>query len=114
MAEEGDDEEEAEAADLQDEEWEMAKRIVSSDRFVRLPTKRDVHEWSIMEEFSHAVESDRIREDLLYAIHGAGASRNFKHTVRRCGIEQDWFGFRTEALRQIAIDWCEEHKIQWK
>jgi hypothetical protein len=60
------------------------------------------------------VESDRIREDLLYALHGAGAFRHFKHTVRRCGIEKDWFAFRDESLRAIAVEWCEEHHISWK
>jgi hypothetical protein len=116
MAEEWDDgdDEEPDSPDLEDEEWEIAKRIVSSDRFVRLPTKFDVHEWSIMEAFSHSVESDTIRDDLLFAIHGAGAFRHFKDTLRRCGIEQEWFSFRDEALRDIAVEWCEEHKIQWK
>ena len=116
MAEEGDDGDDAEpdSPDLEDEEWEIAKRIVSSDRFVRLPTKFDVHEWSIMEDFSHSVESDTIRDDLLFGIHGAGAFRHFKDTLRRHRIEQEWFSFRDEALRDIAIEWCEEHKIQWK
>ncbi len=41
-AEEGEDDEDV---DVPDEEWEMAKLIVSSrDRFLRLPTKFDVHE----------------------------------------------------------------------
>src|ERR1019366_7963051 len=59
-------------------EWEMAKRIVSTDRFQELPTNFEVHEWAIMQDFSRSVESDRIREDLLQAIHGSGAFRNFK------------------------------------
>jgi hypothetical protein len=67
-----------------------------------------------MEEFAYAVKSDGVREDLLYAIHGAGAFRHFKATVRRGGIEREWFAFRTEALREIARKWCEAHKIQWK
>jgi hypothetical protein len=114
MAEELDDEEGPDLPEWQEDEWETAKRIISSDRVAKLPSKRDVHEWSIMEEFSHGVASDSIREDLLNAIHRSGAFRKFKDTVRRCGIEQDWFAFRDDALRQIAIDWCEEHKIQWK
>src|ERR1700683_3408005 len=65
---------------LSDEEWELAKLIVASkDRFLELPTKLDVHEWAIMEEFAHSVKSAAIREDLLHAIHGAGAFRNFKY-----------------------------------
>jgi hypothetical protein len=30
---------------------EIAKRIVSTDRFQQLPAKFDVHEWAIMQEF---------------------------------------------------------------
>jgi hypothetical protein len=64
-----------------------------------------------MRDFSCSVGSDGIREDLLRAIHGAGAFRNFKDTVRRLGVESAWFAFRADALRQIALDWCEENQI---
>jgi hypothetical protein len=98
----------------QKQEWEIVKRIVSTDRFQKLPTKFEVHEWAIMEDFSRSVESDRIREELLHAIHGAGAFRNFKDALRRHGIESGWFAFRGEALRQIALNWCEENHIVWE
>ena len=68
----------AEEPDLpawQKEEWQIAKRIVLTDRFRQLPTKFDVHEWAIMQDFSSTVASDRVREDLVNAIHGAGAFR---------------------------------------
>lgn len=106
--------EDPDLSEWQEEEWEVAKRIASTDRFVRLPKSFDIHEWAIMEEFSRSVESDRIREELLDAIHGAGAFRNFKSAIRRRRIEQAWFAFRDEALRQIAIDWCEENGIAWE
>ena len=67
-----------------------------------------------MEEFSRSVENDRIREDLQRAIHGKGAFRYFKDRIRQHGIEQDWFAFRSEALKQIAIEWCEENEVRWK
>lgn len=99
----------------QEEEWEVAKRIVSAeDRFEMLPTKFDVHEWSIMQDYSLSLEPGRLRDDLLHAIHGRGAFRNFKDTLRRHGVEPAWFEFRTEALRKIAIDWCDEHQIVWE
>ena len=98
----------------QEEEWETVKRIVANEKgFVRLPTKFDIHEWQIMSDFSNEVESEEIRAELLDAIHGAGAFRNFKAAVRRRGMEDEWYKFRAEALRQIAIDWCEEYDIAW-
>lgn len=111
-AEEAADDEEPDLPAWQKQEWEIAKRIVSTDRFQKLPTKLDVPEWAIMQDLSLSVESDRIREDLLDTIHGAGAFRNFKNTIRRHRIESDWYTFRAEALMQIAINLCEENHIE--
>ena len=113
-AEDGDDEEEPDLPEWQKAEWELAKRIVSSDRFERLPTKFDVDEWGIMRDFSENAKPEGIRRELLDAIHGAGAFRNFRAVVRRHRMEEAWDAFEGEALRQIAIDWCEEHQIEWE
>ena len=45
------DDEGPDLPEWQDEEWEIAKRIVSTDRFQKLPTKFDVHQWEIMQKF---------------------------------------------------------------
>jgi hypothetical protein len=111
-AEEGEDE--PHLPEWQQPEWELAKRIAAAGRFEALPTKFDIHEWGIMEEFADTVKSGPVREDVTRALHGSGAFRRFKDTVRRHGIEDTWFAFRTEALRQIAIEWCEEHQIDWQ
>ena len=48
-AEETADGEGPDLPEWQQQEWEIAKRIVSTDRFRKLPIKFDVHEWAIME-----------------------------------------------------------------
>jgi Uncharacterised protein family (UPF0158) len=113
-AEEFRNDEEPDLPDWQKKEWEIAKLVVSTNRFQELPTKFETHEWAIMQDFAHSVESDRIREDLLHAIHGAGAFRNFKDALRRHCIESAWFAFRAAALRGIARNWCEENHIVWE
>jgi hypothetical protein len=107
-AEEGED---PDLLDWEKDEWELAKRIASSERFLALPSKFDVHEWGIMESFTYSIESSRVREDLLNSIHGSKAFQRFKDTVHRHNIETDWFAFRLEALKQIAIEWCEGTQI---
>src|ERR1700733_10024504 len=57
-------EEEDDPKEGEDSEWDIAKKIVFTDRVVRLPTKPDVDEWGIMEEFSQSVTSGRMREEL--------------------------------------------------
>jgi hypothetical protein len=100
-------------------EWqrEMLPKIraaLESDRFLELPDPFDIHEWSIMDEFSRAQDSERIRQELADAIHGAGAFRTFRSAIRRLGMEQSWYQFREEALIEIARNWLEEHKLPYK
>jgi hypothetical protein len=97
--------------------WHLLTRVIGelfTNRFRKLPSKVEVHEWAIMEDFSNSVASDGIREDLLRAIHGRGAFRSFKEALRRHRIEPVWFQFRAEALRQIALDWCEANNVAWE
>ena len=90
------------------------RAVLESDRFLELPDRFDIHEWSIMEGFALEQDNDRIRQELQDAIHGAGAFRMFRSLIRRLGIEQSWYQFREKALRVIARDWLEEHKLRYK
>lgn len=95
---------------------EMMPKIraaLEGDRWLELPDRFDIHEWSIMERFSRAQNIERIRSELLNAIHGAGAFRTFRSAIRRLGLEQSWYQFRDEALADIARGWLEEHKLQY-
>ena len=112
-ADESDDEPD-DLPDWQKPEWQAAKRVMSTDRMISLPTKFDIHEWQIMSDFSQSVQSARVRDELQHAIHGSGAFRHFKSTIRRHGVEKDWFAFRDNALREIAIEWCKENDIAWR
>jgi hypothetical protein len=95
-------------------EFEVAEAIFADwDRFEKLPTKFDIHEWEIMREFAESVEPERLSDELQNAIHGAGAFRYFKDTLRRYRREKDWYAYREEALRDIAIEWCEENGIEY-
>jgi len=116
---------EEERALAEDASWEEApawqrevmpkiRAALESDRFLELPDRFDVHEWSIMERFSRAQNVERIQRELLNAIRGAGAFRAFRHAIQRLGVEQSWYQFREEALGEIARTWLEEHHLQYK
>jgi len=111
LAAEGEDED---TPEWMREDLPKVREALESGRFLSLPTKFDVHEWAIMEEFSQEQANDRVREALLDAIPGSGAFRMFKSTIRRLGVEKDWYKFRDEALKQIAVEWLEEHHLQYK
>jgi hypothetical protein len=98
--------------DWQQEEYEAAS-LLSENRLIPLPTKWDVHEWEIMREFASAQEAGAVRDQLLSTVHGRGAFRSFKDLVQRHGIRERWFEYRDQALREIAISWCQEHGLKY-
>jgi len=89
------------------------REALESGRFLRLPNKFDVHEWDIMRRFSGAQEDERVRRELLDAIHGSGAFRMFRRTIGRLGLEDSWYQFRDKALEEIAREWLEDNNLPY-
>jgi hypothetical protein len=99
-------------------EWQQeairkTQAVVDSDEYLPLPSKFDIHEYTIMERFCRSRKDREVRERLLYYIHGSGAFRLFKDAIREFGIVDDWFSFRECALEEIAIDWLDANGIQY-
>src|SRR5215471_10185944 len=98
---EDDDAEDDDAEDDDDQEipvWqrELIPKIraaLEGDRWLELPDRFDIHEWSIMERFSREQNIERIRKELLNGIHGAGAFSAFRSAIRIFGLEQSWYQF---------------------
>jgi hypothetical protein len=87
---------------------------LESDDFLALPDKFEIHEWAIMERFANSQVDEARRDELLDAIHGAGAFRSFRSAVRRLRFEQEWFSFRQSAFEGIALRWLEAHGISFR
>ena len=79
-----------------------------------LPSQFEIHEYSIMENFIYTIEDEEIYGELLFAIRGRGAFRNFKHQIHRFGIQDDWYGFKEEKFIRIAKGWCDQHNIPYE
>lgn len=99
------DEEDQELADMIEEGWHT--------RFFGLPTRFDIHEYSIMERFIWDLPEGRIQDSLEHAIRGRGAFRRFKDAVRRFGIEQQWYDFQEKKYYEIATEWCDDHGFEY-
>jgi hypothetical protein len=89
------------------------REILDSKDWLALPSKFDIHEYSIMERFCYGVEADEARDELLVAIRGPGAFRMFKDRIHRLCIQDDWYRFRQQAFEEIASDWLEANGIPY-
>jgi Uncharacterised protein family (UPF0158) len=106
------DDAEADLPDWQEEELRVARDVLESTDWLGLPSKFDVHEWEIMNRFAQSVAVPAQREEVLDAIHGSGAFRQFKSTIRRLRLEDAWFSFRDSAFEEMAKSWLDDHSFE--
>ena len=95
-------------------EQQRVREALESDRFLELPGSFEIHEWSIMEAFGSSLEDARLRGEVLDALRGRGAFRMFRSTVRRLGIENDWYRYRESAFERIAREWLEANGVPYR
>jgi hypothetical protein len=103
----------ADQEDWMQEVIQKFREIEDTDDCLRLPDRFEIHEYRIMEGFIETITDYRIQQELLYAIKGKGAFRNFRDRVRRRGIEQKWYDYRDKEFREIAIHWLEAHNLAY-
>lgn len=100
-------------------EWQQENIIIAIDvvenydDYIKLPSKYDVNEYNIMEDFCFSITDQRKQDILLKAITGKGAFRRFKDNIIEFKIESDWYSYRHERVKQIAINWCKENNINY-
>lgn len=102
-------------------EWQrtmigLARDIIADENqeiYLALPTTYDIHEYGIMERFCLSLKDEEISNSLYQAIKGKGAFRRFREAIQRYGIAEDWYTYRDDAIRTIAIDWCEANGIEY-
>ena len=90
--------------------FQEVKKVLSLDGdYLKLPSKFDIDEYEIMERFCLSIPNEKTSDVFLDMIRGSGAFRRFKDLIYRYGIEKDWFKFRDQAYKEIAISWLESN-----
>lgn len=99
-----------------DDDYEETEELIetSENRFFRFPTKFDIHEYSIMEDFVDDLPAGAIWNELMNAIRGRGAFRRFKDGIYYHGIEQQWYDYQADAYKKIAIQWCQDEGLEYE
>ncbi len=92
----------------------VAEEVLYGDVWIPLPSKFEINEYAIMEEFCLSIRNDRISDIMYDSIKGRGAFRRFKENIGRYNIEDDWYKFQNEAMKTIAIEWCEGNNIDYE
>jgi hypothetical protein len=100
-------------------EWQQENLMVANDvvenfeNYIELPTKYEVNEYEIMEDFCLTISDQRKQDILLRSIKGKGTFRRFKDQIIDFEIEDQWYSYRDECFKEIAIKWCQDNNVNY-
>lgn len=98
------------------EEWE--KELILSlhdfkmnpNDYIQLPSHNDINEHGMMIDFCNTIEDIPVKEKLL---GNKDSFRGLRQEIENQDLINDWYDYREEAERNIAIKWCEENNIEY-
>ncbi len=86
---------------------ENREKIENSGEYIRLPSRDDLNEYGVMEEFAKA------NEILKNALRAEDPVRSFRDAAGREGLTVAYDWFRTEAYAEIARRWCRDNGVPY-
>ena len=84
------------------------------EKSIMLPTRYDINEYEMMEDFTETVEDTRLQNQLYISLNDSGLFRRFKDTCINFDIIDDWYKFRDEKYKALAINWCKDNNIEFE
>jgi len=88
--------------------------LENQDQYLELPSKYDLHEYRIMENFVYTIPVEEQKEEMLNLIQGKGAFSRFKQGIERFLLKEKWYKYRDSEITKFAEIWCQEHNIQYE
>lgn len=96
-----------------EEDEELWEEIENEDYFIRLPDQYELHEKRIMENFTETCTRGKTANRLWGALSGRHPYRRFKDAINETGLAQKYYDFRAITYRDMAEQWCREHKVRY-
>lgn len=84
------------------------------EKSIILPSQYEINEYQMMEDFIHTIENLEIKNNLQRLIQGKGAFRRFKDYCAEMDIIREWYKYRDEQYKEIAIYWCKQNELEYK
>lgn len=83
------------------------------EKSIMLPTRYDINEYKMMEDFAETIEDTRLQNQLYISLNGRGVFRRFKDTCINFDIIDDWYNYRDQKYKELAINWCKDNNIEF-
>lgn len=84
------------------------------EKSIILTTQYEINEYQIMVDFIEKIDNLEVKNNLQRLIQGKGAFRRFKDYCIETNIIQDWYDYKEQKYKKIAIEWCKQNKLEYK
>ena len=84
------------------------------ENYIALPNNFEIKDSDIMEEFIENVSNNNKRIQLENCMWQKGMYRKFKDKLIEIGLENEYYKFYDEKLKEIAIEWCNDNNLEYE
>ena len=71
------------------------------EKSIMLPTRYDINEYGMMEDFAETIEDVRLQNQLYISLNGSGVFRRFKDTCINFDIINEWNALKKKIISKI-------------
>lgn len=96
-----------------DDEEESDDDEFIPDHFLSLPDKFEVNKFGMMEDFCNLVENKKVQQHLYNALGGKGSFGRFMATLRAHEMENEWYRYLHECLKEFSIQFCVNNDLKY-
>lgn len=99
-----------------DEEYRdfVYSKLDMYDTWIEIPGQRELNEYNIMKSFAQNLTNNEQKSKLLYALKAKKPFRMFKDEINYLGIANNYYSYRREKIRLIAIKWLNDYELSYK
>lgn len=84
------------------------------DNYIALPNNFEIKDSDIMEEFINTISNNNKKLQLENCMWQKGMYRKFKDKLIEIGLENEYYKFYDEKLKEIAIEWYKENNLEYE
>ena len=92
---------------------ELANEALDSDDFIEMGAAHEIDVYAMMRNFCDSISDVVVADQLHASIRGRGAFQHFRRCVKELDLLEQWFAFKRDAYKIVAIEWCEENNINY-
>ena len=78
-----------------------------------IPDKYEIDEEGMMKRFAHRINDVADSREVMDALKGREAYRLFRKAITDLGLTDQWHWYRNQCYREIAIEWCQQHGLDY-